>query len=85
MTYDRAELSHETLTNLPLRLETVLLAPVASGHSSTPSGECLPAADCSGLPDGDYHHGGDHLGNEFLERLHDLWMELLRSLLRHQS
>ncbi len=35
LTYDQAGLSHETLTNLPLRLETVLLAPVVNPENET--------------------------------------------------
>ena len=76
MTDDRTELHYETLTNLPLRLETVLLAPVASGHSSTPGDECLPAADCSDLPDGD-NHTDDGIS---FDTLVSLLLDLLRTL-----
>ncbi len=76
MTDDRTELHNETLTNLPLRLETVLLAPNTSGASSTPSDECLPAADCSGLTDGD-NHTDDGIS---LDTLVSILLDLLRTL-----
>lgn len=46
---DRVELSHEALTSLPLRLETILLIPITHGSHHSSSSQCLPDADCSGL------------------------------------
>lgn len=48
MPVDRVDLHQETLTSLPLRLETILLTPFSHGSHHSSSSQCLPDADCSG-------------------------------------